>query len=79
MQNHLDEVCDASHVHEHRPCNGFYIFVPGDSKVMYVTQFYAMVSFCNPGVLGTPAHFRRNYEVMGPLCMPSFLEVLHAA
>jgi SNF2-related domain len=26
-------------------------------------QFYAMVNFCNPGVLGTPAAFRKQYEV----------------
>ena len=25
-------------------------------------QFYAMVSFCNPGVLGTPSEFRRRFE-----------------
>lgn len=25
-------------------------------------EFYNMVSFCNPGVLGTPAEFRRRYE-----------------
>jgi hypothetical protein len=25
-------------------------------------QFYAMVNFCNPGVLGTPAEFRKKYE-----------------
>lgn len=28
-------------------------------------QFYAMVDFCNPGVLGTPAQFRKTYE--GPI------------
>ena len=25
-------------------------------------QFYAMVNFCNPGVLGTPSEFRRRFE-----------------
>ncbi len=25
-------------------------------------QFYAMVNFCNPGLLGTPGQFRRYYE-----------------
>lgn len=25
-------------------------------------QFYAMVSFCNPGVLGTPSEFKRKFE-----------------
>lgn len=27
-----------------------------------LVQFYAMVNFCNPGVLGTPAEFRRHFE-----------------
>ena len=27
-----------------------------------VLQFYAMVNFCNPGLLGTPSQFRRYYE-----------------
>ena len=25
-------------------------------------EFYAMVNFCNPGVLGTPSEFRKNFE-----------------
>ena len=25
-------------------------------------QFYAMVNFCNPGVLGTPSEFRKYFE-----------------
>ena len=25
-------------------------------------QFYAMVSFCNPGAFGSPADFRRKYQ-----------------
>lgn len=25
-------------------------------------QFYAMVSFCNPGVLGSPSEFRKRFE-----------------
>ena len=29
---------------------------------MTAPQFYAMVSFCNPGVLGTPASFRKRFE-----------------
>ena len=27
-----------------------------------MAQFYAMVSFTNPGVLGTPSQFRRHFE-----------------
>ena len=27
-----------------------------------MVQFYAMVSFTNPGVLGTPSQFRRHFE-----------------
>ncbi|GFH25830.1 uncharacterized protein HaLaN_23862, partial [Haematococcus lacustris] len=29
----------------------------------HLDEFYAMVDFANPGVLGTPAEFRRSYEV----------------
>ena len=25
-------------------------------------QFFAMVDFCNPGVLGSPAEFRKRFE-----------------
>ena len=25
-------------------------------------QFFAMVNFCNPGVLGTPSEFRKRFE-----------------
>ena len=25
-------------------------------------QFFAMVNFCNPGVLGTPSEFRKHFE-----------------
>ena len=25
-------------------------------------EFYAMVNFCNPGVFGTTAEFRKHYE-----------------
>ena len=28
-------------------------------------QFFAMVNFCNPGVLGSPASFRKHFE--GPI------------
>ena len=30
--------------------------------MLLAVQFYAMVNFCNPGVLGTPAEFRKKYE-----------------
>lgn len=29
----------------------------------HLDEFFAMVDFCNPGVLGTPSQFRRYYEV----------------
>lgn len=29
----------------------------------HLDEFYAMVNFCNPGVLGTPTEFRRYFEV----------------
>jgi DNA repair and recombination protein RAD54 and RAD54-like protein len=29
---------------------------------VHTLQFYAMVNFCNPGVLGSPAQFRKHYE-----------------
>lgn len=28
----------------------------------HLLQFYAMVSFCNPGVLGAPSEFKRRFE-----------------
>ena len=28
----------------------------------HLDEFFAMVDFCNPGVLGTPSQFRRYYE-----------------
>lgn len=28
----------------------------------HLDEFYAMVDFCNPGVLGSPAEFRKRYE-----------------
>ena len=30
--------------------------------MLLLVQFYAMVDFCNPGVLGTPSEFRRHFE-----------------
>lgn len=30
--------------------------------ILFAVQFYAMVDFCNPGCLGTPAEFRRHFE-----------------
>lgn len=36
MQNHLDEVDSASHVHYHRPCNDIHISILDDSEVMDV-------------------------------------------
>lgn len=30
--------------------------------VSFVLQFYAMVNFCNPGVLGSPSEFRKHFE-----------------
>ena len=37
--------------------------VPDGATVLCESsQFYAMVNFCNPGVLGTPAEFRKRYE-----------------
>lgn len=72
MQNHLDEVRDASDRLEHliRKCVCVHECFRSGTDFWVSMQFYAMVNFCNPGVLGTPAHFRRNYEVLGPLRMP---------
>ncbi len=28
----------------------------------HLDEFFAMVDFCNPGVLGSPAEFRKRYE-----------------
>jgi DNA repair and recombination RAD54-like protein len=28
----------------------------------HLDEFYAMVNFCNPGVLGTPAEFHKHFE-----------------
>jgi hypothetical protein len=30
--------------------------------VCWLLQFFAMVDFCNPGVLGSPAEFRKHFE-----------------
>ena len=31
-------------------------------KGAVLVQFFSMVNFCNPGVLGSPAAFRKHYE-----------------
>lgn len=46
-----------------------YALTPG----MAALQFYAMVNFCNPGVLGAPKAFHKTYESpilagQAPLC-----------
>jgi SNF2-related domain len=46
-------------------CDGWARLVCSASASSYqvhTLQFYAMVNFCNPGVLGSPAQFRKHYE-----------------
>jgi SNF2 family DNA or RNA helicase len=38
------------------------VLLSGTPMQNQLQEFYAMVNFCNPGVLGTPAQFRRHYE-----------------
>ena len=33
-----------------------------EALCMHSLQFYAMVNFCNPGVLGSPSEFRKRFE-----------------
>ena len=53
--------CDGQHIDvvapESSSINRAWILSPS-----VVAQFYAMVSFTNPGVLGTPSQFRRHFE-----------------
>lgn len=39
------------------------VLLSGTPLQNHLDEFYAMVDFCNPGVLGTPGEFRRTYEV----------------
>ncbi|KAK9916056.1 hypothetical protein WJX75_007902 [Coccomyxa subellipsoidea] len=41
------------------------VLLSGTPMQNHLDEFYAMVNFCNPGVLGTPSQFRRHYE--GPI------------
>ena len=38
------------------------ILLSGTPMQNQLQEFYSMVDFCNPGVLGTPSEFRRTYE-----------------
>ncbi|GAX75378.1 hypothetical protein CEUSTIGMA_g2822.t1 [Chlamydomonas eustigma] len=38
------------------------VLLSGTPLQNHLDEFYAMVDFCNPGVLGTPQQFRRTYE-----------------
>ncbi|KAL6760316.1 SNF2 family N-terminal domain-containing protein [Haematococcus lacustris] len=39
------------------------VLLSGTPMQNHLDEFYAMVDFANPGVLGTPTEFRRSYEV----------------
>ncbi|KAG2497992.1 hypothetical protein HYH03_004251 [Edaphochlamys debaryana] len=39
------------------------VLLSGTPMQNHLDEFFAMVDFCNPGVLGQPAQFRRHYEV----------------
>ena len=39
------------------------VLLSGTPMQNHLDEFYAMVNFCNPGVLGTPGHFRKHFEV----------------
>lgn len=41
------------------------VLLSGTPLQNHLDEFYAMVDFCNPGVLGAPAEFRKRYE--GPI------------
>lgn len=38
------------------------VLLSGTPMQNQLQEFYSMVNFCNPGVLGTPAQFRRHFE-----------------
>jgi DNA repair and recombination protein RAD54 and RAD54-like protein len=38
------------------------VLLSGTPMQNQLQEFYSMVNFCNPGVLGTPAQFRKQYE-----------------
>ena len=38
------------------------VLLSGTPMQNQLQEFYAMVNFCNPGVLGTPAQFRKHFE-----------------
>lgn len=38
------------------------VLLSGTPMQNHLDEFYAMVDFCNPGCLGTPADFRRHFE-----------------
>ncbi|GFR41308.1 hypothetical protein Agub_g1986, partial [Astrephomene gubernaculifera] len=38
------------------------VLLSGTPMQNHLDEFFAMVDFCNPGVLGPPAQFRRYYE-----------------
>ncbi|KXZ56498.1 hypothetical protein GPECTOR_1g446 [Gonium pectorale] len=38
------------------------VLLSGTPMQNHLDEFFAMVDFCNPGVLGAPAQFRRHYE-----------------
>ena len=38
------------------------VLLSGTPMQNQLQEFYSMVNFCNPGVLGTPAQFRKHYE-----------------
>ena len=65
LQNHLDEVGPfhalAFPSHGLGESALFAQAVSGSDSAAAL-QFYTMVDFCNPGVLGTPAEFRKHFE-----------------
>ena len=38
------------------------IMLSGTPMQNHLDEFYSMVSFCNPGILGTPKEFAKKYE-----------------
>ena len=38
------------------------VLLSGTPMQNHLDEFFAMVNFCNPGCLGTPAEFRRHFE-----------------
>ncbi len=39
------------------------VLLSGTPMQNHLDEFYAMVNFTNPGVLGTPSHFRKHFEL----------------